>query len=56
MNPLEQMNTFWGNIQNAIAQFGPKLLAAIAILIIAYLIGRALTYAAEYVIDRTSFG
>lgn len=56
MNPFEQMNTFWGNIQNAIASFGPRLLAALAWLAIAYLVARALAYGAQYVIERTNLG
>ena len=56
MNPFEQMNTFWGNIQASINSFGPKLLAAIALLVVAYLVARALAYAAQYLIERTNLG
>ncbi len=43
-------------LYEAIFSYGPKLLAAIAILIVAYFIGRGLSSAAKYVINRTSFG
>jgi hypothetical protein len=56
MNPFEQMNTFWGNIQTAVASFGPRLLAALAWLAIAYIVARALAYGAQYVIERTNLG
>lgn len=39
-----------------VVQWGPKLLAALAILVIAYLIGKGLSWAISYGINRTSFG
>ena len=35
---------------------GPKAVAALAILVIAYFVGKALSWAISYGIDRTSFG
>ena len=55
-NPFENMNTFWGNIQTSIAQFGPKLVAAVAWAFVAYVVARTLAYAAQYVIDHSRFG
>ena len=56
MNPFENMNTFWGNIQNAIASSGVPILKALLWLGVAYLVARALAYAAQYLIERTTFG
>ena len=43
-------------LQSWIVEFGPKLLIAIAILIAAYFIGKLLSKATDYVIDRSGLG
>ena len=44
---------YWTAAQQLIIEFGPKLLAALAILIIAYLIAKVLAYAVRLAIDRS---
>lgn len=46
----------WTAFQNVIVTFTPKLLAAIAILIAAWVIGTLLAKAAKYLISKSSFG
>jgi hypothetical protein len=53
---FEDMNSFWGQIQNTIASSGPPILKALAWLALAYVLARLLAYAAQYLIERTSFG
>lgn len=41
---------------DSLANYGPKILAALVILIIAYIIGKLLARAVRYLIDKTGFG
>lgn len=47
---------YWSVVQNLILEFGPKLLAALAIVFIAFIIGKCLAYAARYLIGKTRVG
>jgi hypothetical protein len=47
---------YWSVIQNLIIEFGPKLLAALVIVVIAFIIGKFLAYAARYLIGKTAVG
>ncbi|GAA6210893.1 hypothetical protein NBRC116602_06330 [Hyphomicrobiales bacterium 4NK60-0047b] len=47
---------YWSVVQNLIIEFGPKLLAALAIVVIAFIIGKCLAYAARYLIGKTRIG
>lgn len=49
-----QVQQYWNSAYGAIIEFGPKIIAAIAILVLAYVIGKALSSAAKYIINRTS--
>lgn len=57
---LQSQLTSIGNYYDAaigqVVVWAPKLFAAIAILVIAFLIGKALSYAVGYAIDKTSLG
>ena len=46
----------WTAFQDLVVTFSPKVLAAIAILIIAWIIGTLLSKAAKYLITKSSFG
>jgi hypothetical protein len=56
MNPFEQMNTFWENLQGSLAVYGARLFWAVMALGLAYLVARALAYGAQYIIDRSKLG
>lgn len=47
---------YWSVVQNLIIEFGPKLLAALVIVVIAFIIGKFLAYAARYLIGKTTVG
>ena len=51
-----EIQKYWDQIQNVILEFGPKLIAAIAILIVAYIIARVLAWAVKYAVERTGLG
>ncbi|MCH9764424.1 MAG: mechanosensitive ion channel [Alphaproteobacteria bacterium] len=46
----------WVNLQDLVANFAPKLIAAVAILIVAWVIGMLLSRAAKYLISKSGFG
>lgn len=46
----------WTSFQDVVVTFAPKLLAAIAILIVAWIIGTILSKAARYLISKSNFG
>lgn len=41
---------------DTVANYGPKILAALLILIIAYIVGKLLSRAVRYLVDKTGFG
>ena len=47
---------YWTVAQQHIIEFGPKLLAALAILIVAYIIAKVLAYAVRLLFDRSNIG
>ncbi len=47
---------YWTVAQQHIIEFGPKLLAAVAILVVAYLIAKLLAYAARLFFDNSGIG
>jgi Mechanosensitive ion channel, conserved TM helix len=51
-----ELERYWSSAYGAVIEYGPKLLAAVAIIVIAYLIGKGLSSAAKYLINRTSLG
>jgi Mechanosensitive ion channel, conserved TM helix len=53
---LSSVSNYYDATVGQVVVWAPKLLAAVAILVVAFLIGKALSYAAAYAIDRTSFG
>ena len=51
-----EVQKYWDAAYGAIIAYGPKIMAAIAILIAAYVIGKVLSSTAKYIINRTSLG
>jgi hypothetical protein len=51
-----ELERYWNSAYGAIIEYGPKLIAAALILIAAYVIGKVLSSAAKYLIDKTKFG
>lgn len=51
-----EVQKYWDAAYGAIIAYGPKVMAAIAILIAAYIIGKVLSSTAKYIINRTSLG
>lgn len=43
-------------MMDTVANFGPKLIAAIVILVVAYIVGKLLARGVAYLIDKTGFG
>ncbi len=50
------LQRYWDVLQQNVAEFGPKFLAALVIFALAFVIGKVLAYAARFVIDRAGFG
>lgn len=51
-----ELGKYWSSAYGGIIEYGPRLIAAVLILAAAYLIGRALSSGAKYLINRTSLG
>ncbi len=49
-----ELQTYWNTAYGAVIAYGPKILAAAAIMLLAYFIGRALSSAVKYLINRTA--
>jgi Mechanosensitive ion channel, conserved TM helix len=47
---------YWNQAQQALVEFGPKLAAAVAILVAAFVIAKLLAYAVRYLVNWTGFG
>ena len=50
------LQQYWTNLQEATVSFTPKLLAAIAILIVAYIVGKLLEMAVKFLTSKSNFG
>ena len=50
------MENYWNSMYGSMIEYGPRVLAAVVILVVAYIVGRGLSSAAKYVINRTQFG
>ncbi len=51
-----ELQKYWDQAQNVALEFGPKLIAALAILIVAYIIAKLLAWAVRYTVERSGFG
>lgn len=51
-----ELQKYWDQAQQVALDFGPKLIAALAILIVAYIVAKLLGWAVRYAITRTGFG
>ena len=50
------LQQYWTSAYGAVIEYGPKLIAAVAIMVVAYLIGKALSSGSKYLINRTALG
>jgi len=51
-----ELEKYWNSAYGAIIEYGPKVVAAVVILVVAYIVGKALSSAARYLINKTRFG
>lgn len=51
-----ELQKYWEPFQQSVVNFAPKIAAALAILVVAWIVGKLLSRAASYLISKSSFG